>query len=74
MRAWGFDGREFVSLHTLAIAFGLAGKVKEVDGIAIEGKTFYLAWRNPELRPIAEKYLGRDLELPAVLAVKMGVV
>jgi hypothetical protein len=72
MQAWTFGYREFVSLNTLAAAFGLAGKVDEVDGVAVSGAEFHRLWK--ENRKVAEAYLMRDLELPAELAVRMGVV
>lgn len=72
MQAWTFGAREFVSLNTLAAAFGLAGKVDEVDGVAVSGAEFHRLWK--ENRKVAEAYLMRDLELPAELAVRMGVV
>jgi hypothetical protein len=72
MRVWALDGRDMVSLDTLAKAFGLPAKVKEVDGVAVSGATFYHLWRSN--RVVAEKYLARDLEIPAKLARLMGVV
>jgi len=72
-REWTFGAYgEYVSLNTLAAAFGLAGKVDEVDGVAVSGAEFHRLWR--ENRKVAEAYLMRDLELPAELAVRMGVV
>ena len=76
MRVWALDGRDMVGLDTLAKAFGLPAKVKEVevDGVkvAVSGATFYQLWRSN--RVVAEKYLARDLEIPAKLARLMGVV
>jgi len=75
MSAWTFGKYgEYVKLDTIAKAFGLVGKVTEVDGQSIEGKSFYLAWRDPERRATAEKYLLRDLELPGIIARKIGIV
>lgn len=72
MEVWQQGGRELVSLDTLAKAFGVAPKVKEVNGVAVSGAEFHRVWR--ENRPAAEAYLKRDLEIPAALAVRMGVV
>ena len=76
MRVWALDGRDMVSLDTLAKAFGLPAKVKEVEvageKVAVSGATFYELWRSN--RVVAEKYLARDLEIPAKLARLMGVV
>lgn len=72
MQYWNFWSREYVSLNTLAAAFGLAGKVEQVDGVAVSGAEFHRLWK--ENRKVAEAYLMRDLELPAELAVRMGVV
>jgi hypothetical protein len=75
MRVWALDGRDMVSLDTLAKAFGLPAKVKEVEVngamVAVSGATFYQLWRSN--RVVAEKYLARDLEIPAKLARLMGV-
>lgn len=72
MKWWAFDGRDLISLDTLAAAFGLPGKIKEVDGVPVDGASFYLAWRGN--RPVAEAYLRQDLKIPALLAQRMGVV
>jgi hypothetical protein len=72
MYSWMLGGRDMIGLNNLALAFGLPGKVTEVNGVKIDGAHFYQAWR--ENRQVAEAYLKRDLELPAMLAVKMGVI
>lgn len=76
MRVWALDVRDMVSLDTVAKAFGLPAKVKEVEvngeKVAVSGATFYELWRSN--RVVAEKYLARDLEIPAKLARLMGVV
>ena len=72
MREW--SKRDFVKLNTLLQAFGLAGKVVNVDGVDINGKEFYLAWRDPKRRKAAETYLIRDLSGPKELALRMGIV
>ena len=73
MREWFFGGPGYISLDVLAKAFGLPGKMTTTDdGIEVSGKDFYKLWQSN--RAAAEKYLVRDLELPAVLAQRMGVV
>ena len=74
MQTWACGSRDYFKLDAAAAAFGLTGKVKEVAGDPIEGKTFYLAWRDPKRRKTAEKYLMADLRIPAELAKRMGVV
>lgn len=70
---WTFGGyKEYIGLNDLAKAFGLEGKTEEVDGVAVSGKDFWHLWRSN--RKVAEAYLMQDLKLPALLAVKMGVV
>ncbi len=64
--------RDFISLNNAAKAFGIEGKVEEVDGVVVSGATFYQLWRTN--RKVAEQYLLADLRVPAELARKMGVV
>lgn len=71
MKVWALDGRDMVSLDTIARAFGLAGKINQVDGQEVSGAMFHELWKTN--RPAAVQYLARDLELPTLLAVKMGV-
>jgi hypothetical protein len=72
MKAWALDGRDMVSLDTLARAFGIGEKLHEADdGQAVSGADFHRLWA--ENRPAAIQYLGRDLDLTAALAVKMGI-
>ena len=72
MRVWALGSRDMIGLNDLALAFGLPGKVKEVDGVMSDGASFWRAWR--ENRAVAEAYLKQDLRLPAILASKMGAV
>lgn len=70
---WTFGAyKEYIGLNDLAHAFGLEGKVEEVDGVAVSGATFYELWRTN--RKVAEAYLMADLRIPSELAVRMGVV
>lgn len=72
MVVWMQGGRDYVSLDTLCKAFGLPGKVREVDGVAVDGASFHRLWA--ENRPVAEKYLLGDLAPLAELARRMGVI
>uniref|UniRef100_A0A6M3KVA9 Uncharacterized protein n=1 Tax=viral metagenome TaxID=1070528 RepID=A0A6M3KVA9_9ZZZZ len=59
-------------LRALCPAFGLPGKVTEVDGVEVSGKTFYQVWRAN--RAAAVEYLRGDILLPVELARRMRVV
>jgi predicted PolB exonuclease-like 3'-5' exonuclease len=72
MQVYMLGGRDMVKLDVAAKAFGLEGKVQEVDGVAVSGKEFHRVWK--ENRNVAEAYLLRDLAIPAALAIRMGVV
>ena len=72
MQHWMLGSRDMVKLDVAAKAFGIDGKVEQVDGVAVSGATFYQLWR--ENRNVAEAYLMADLRIPAELAVRMGVV
>lgn len=72
MEVWQQGERGYISLDALAAAFGLDGKVKEIDGVEISGATFHELWKTN--REVAVRYLEQDMLLPALLAKKMGVV
>lgn len=69
MEVWNQGERGYVSLDTLCAAFGLPGKVTEVDGVEVSGATFHLLWESD--RKVAIKYLEGDVLLPAELARRM---
>jgi len=72
MEAWQQGERGYVSLDTLCAAFGLPGKVTEVDGVEISGAMFHQLWESD--REVAIKYLEGDVLLPAELARRMRAV
>lgn len=75
MRVWGVGGHDRISLDMLGKAFGLDGKVTQVGDQAVSGADWWRLWRGTaEERAVAVEYLRRDLELPAKLAERMGVV
>lgn len=62
-------------LHQVGMAFGLGGKLADPrdgqDGKLLNGGDFWKLWRDD--RELARKYLHRDLELTAKIAVRLGV-
>jgi hypothetical protein len=72
MAVWGIgnNGRDYVSLDTLARWFGIGGKPDGVDGAAFAG-----LWNGtPEERQQAIEYLNNDLALTWQIAERMGVI
>lgn len=62
------------SLDHVGNALGLGGKLAGPDGKPVNGADFGKLWNgSPEDRELARKYLHRDLELTARMAVKLGV-
>jgi len=72
MEVWNQGERGYVKLDTLCAAFGLPGKVTEVDGVEVSGATFHEIWETN--REVAVEYLKGDIMLPVELARRMGVV
>ena len=73
MEVWNQGERGYVKLDVLCTAFGLPGKVVEVDGVEISGATFHEVW-NSESRDVAVEYLRGDILLPVELARRMRAV
>lgn len=68
MRLWGCgNNRDFVSLDTLARAFGVGGKPEGIDG----GMFADLLKTD---REAAKAYLRNDLDMTAMVAERMGVL
>jgi len=73
MEVWQQGERsKMVKLDVLCAAFGLPGKVTEVDGVPVSGATFHELWKTD--RKVAIKYLEGDVLLPAELARRMQAV
>ena len=72
MEVWNQGDRGYVKLDMLCAAFGLPGKVTEVDGVEVSGETFHILWETN--RKVAEEYLRGDILLPCELARRMQVV
>ena len=81
MKEWTrYQSGKFVKLDVIAKAMGLAGKASgsftlpSGEVVVVDGAGFYKAWRRPECRELAVKYLEQDVLLPGLIAQRMGVV
>jgi len=82
MREWSFHANHnYLSLNDIAKAFGLRGKAidagdLESGEVGICGETFHVFWLSDDetRQQKAIGYVLRDVELPAEIAERMGVV
>ena len=79
MEAWNCGARDYVKLDVLARFFGVGQKTEGVNGSDFSklwfGEMPAEQWGNPaEQRAKAIEYNGRDLELTAAVAKKMGMM